>query len=329
MEKRGKHGIRFIIFWGCFLFLSQALIGLRAEDKYPRYYFSFSYMQGKMAVGDLNTYLVTFNNNDLFKYIRENNPTWGEVQGNILPLSGKYAIWDIELLMEINPKIRIGFSTHSPQGKKKLDRLVYIMREPGATTGITYTIYSGYMNYSPLEFSVSYNLWERKKISLSLGVGTGIYRATISRHIYMDIYTSNESGSKRSPIRRILESGRPYLPALGGFGNVSVKYAVSSRLSFIAEAKARYGKISNFKGSEFSLYIDDNGNIGYNEYKGKLWFYPTNIDYWIGTSYSQLEISPVKPDMVWLSESILENIRKANLNLTCLSFGIGLKIRLF
>ncbi|MGB9845746.1 MAG: hypothetical protein ACPLF9_08325, partial [Methanothermobacter tenebrarum] len=201
-------------------------------------------------------------------------------------------------------------------GQKKLDRLVYIMREPGATTGITYTIYSGYMNYSPLEFSVSYNLWERKKISLSLGVGTGIYRATISRHIYMDIYTSNETGSKRSPIRRILESGRPYLPALGGFGNVSVEYAVSSRLSFIAEAKARYGKISNFKGSEFSLYIDDNGNIGYNEYKGKLWFYPTNIDYWIGTSYSQLEISPVKPDMVWLSESILENIRKANLNLT-------------
>ena len=304
-----------------FLLLCQSLMAVE-RGRYPRYYFSLSYTQGEIGIGDLNTYLTSFNNNEVFSYIRENNPTWGEVAGEIFPLSGSYKAWEMKLFVEINSRFTVGVSTHSPYGKKKVNTITYKYHGSLWTQVHAYTIYSGYTNYSPLELNIYYKLWGNDKFGLSFGLVSGFYRASITRHINLDLANPTGQGSTR----RILESERPYLPALCGSANILAEYSISPKLSLLAEIRRRYGRVKNFEGTELWSYGDENGNLAYEEHKGKLWYY-INDDTWTGARYGQLEISDTKPEGGWLG--IPEDVRKAGLDLGGFSFSLGLKIRLF
>jgi len=306
----------------CHLYLINALYAFERKEKYPEYYFSFSYYTGNIGVGDINSCLNSFNNNDLFKYIRENNPSWGEIEGEIQPLLGRYKALGLGLYIDLNPKLSLAVSTCTPIRQNNSSSLTYYYHGSVGTQVMTYYFEPSYKLLFPIEFVFYYNLARIDKLKLAIGVGSGLYYAKLSR-IYIREIIPPLGGLIRATIN--FDTKRLPLPDLVGNLNILTEYYIGRGIYLNGEISLRSGKISNFKGSG-SLLHEINSEIWANDkWKGTLYFFSME-DPEIGVRYNNMEVWSYIPDA---SIYFLENIRRASLNLTGLSLKIGLKIKLF
>jgi hypothetical protein len=304
------------------LCLFKTLSAFEKGKRYPRYYFSFSYYAGNIGVGDLNACLTSFNDNDLFKYIRENKPPWGEIEGEIQPLSGKYKTLEIGLYINMNPKLSLSITTFAPVKRNNNSSLKYYFRPDQDTQIMSYYFEPKYELLFPVEFTLYYNLLHLNRLKFSIGAGSGFYYAKISR-LFLQEEITPDGGILKATIK--LDTRRLPFPDLVGNLNFLTEYSVGPSIFLICELRLRYGKISRFKGSGSLLY-ENNSDIWANDKrKGTLYFFNME-DQVIGARYNNIDVWSYIPDA---SIYFLENIRKASLDLTGFSLKIGLKIRLF
>lgn len=96
-----------------------------AGEKYPKFSIRLSGEVGIMAIGDVNTGLRTFNDNQVFEYIRKNNPDWGRLEGNINTLKNSFGNGEFELRIDLSRRIGLGISTASGLHRQNESSLTY------------------------------------------------------------------------------------------------------------------------------------------------------------------------------------------------------------
>ncbi|MCR4408994.1 MAG: hypothetical protein NUW11_01695 [Candidatus Saccharicenans sp.] len=312
-----------------FLFLYLPLKGEHKSREYPRFYLCFAYISGRIRVGDINNCLISFNNNDLFNYVRKYNPGWEEVQGEIIPLPGKFNSFELSLYVEFKSRLSLGLSILEPIQKSNESSLLFSLYIDNRTQRMNYYFKPKYWLLFPFEYTLYYKIIDNPKFRFSGGAGSGFYVAGISRtFIYTMIIPEPEGAKAIDDIK--IETRRFPFPALVGHLKLLTEYSFNSRLSFISEIRLRYGRISCFKGTESleRIYYDPSGNVqGIIKAKDKgFLYYFSKEDQDIGERYFDLHVWSNLPDA---TPEFMRDIRKASLDLTGVSFKLGLKIKLF
>ena len=296
---------------------------LKAEDKgrkYPGFWLSFAFTSGKINVGDINNCITSFNNNELFSYVREFNPEWGKVQGEITPLSGKYTALIVTLFIDISPNITLSFSTQSPVRQSNFSSLIYQYTGSYGIQRASYFYGARYEMLFPLEFICYFNIIELNRVRFSIGAGSGFYYAKISKTFIRELMTVN-GGYAKATMKH--DAHRLPFPDLIVDLNLLTEYSLNNNSFLFSELCFRYGNLSNFRGTGSLTHVIDSEVITDYKWKGKLYFF--NIeDQEIGVRYNNIEVWSFIPDG---SPYFIENVRKAKLGLTGFSFRIGLKIR--
>jgi len=317
-----------------YIFLFYALIGLmgvlpaRCEnEKYPKYYLSLSYSSGKIAVGDLNTCLTSLNNNDLFEYVRSYSPWWGKVDGGLQTLPGRYQTVELSFYMAIKPRLSINISVFEPFQKKNHSSVQFTLFPGEGQQVMIYEFQPRYSMISPLEFTIFYKLIRLREFSFSVGAGSGLYIARISRLYDFKVIYPN---MWEEIFEMKLNTLHFPLPSLVGHLNFLAEYSLGKKLSIITELKIRGGKISNFFGNESTInkiIKEDNMEyvLGRWKEKGTLYFYNME-DQFIGERYYNMSVWSEIP---YASPEYYREIRKGSLDLTGVSFKIGFMIRIF
>lgn len=330
MREKAQRGLsRYSLLFFMFFLLFFTLKAEQQERKYPSYYLGFSYSSGKINVGDINNCLTSFNDNDLFRYVRNYNPYWGEVQGEILPLPGKFNSFDLSLFIDLNPKLTVGLSIFEPVQKKNESSLLFSLYINGHTQRMFYYFQPKYWLLCPLEYTFYYKIIDFPRFRFSAGAGSGFYFAGISRTYVYEQRVPVPEGEKVVSTYKIKTRRYPFLSLVGHL-NFLTEYSLNSRLSLTSEIRLRYGRISNFKGAEslerISVDLDGNYEIWVKGKERGTLYYFREEDQDIGEVYYRMTVWSKIPDA---SIGFLRDVKKASLDLSGVSFKLGLKIRLF
>lgn len=96
------------------------------EERFPKFSLRLAGEAGIMAIGDINTTLKSFNNNEQFDYIRKNNPDWAAVQGTIRTLNNFLGNWAGELRMDLSRRIGLGIEISGAVHKRNESSLTLL-----------------------------------------------------------------------------------------------------------------------------------------------------------------------------------------------------------
>ncbi|MDH5203245.1 MAG: hypothetical protein OEW69_08310 [Nitrospirota bacterium] len=100
---------------------------------------------------------------------------------------------------------------------------------------------------------------------------------------------------------------------------------MTKKLALVGEVEGRYVKLSNLFGRMEIEYDWGGGNIIIYEQKGSLYYF-TMWDYDIGAYRANLEVWEKPPEGSFRE---VDNVRKACLDLSGISFRVGIRMRLF
>ncbi len=278
---------------------------------------------GRIAVGDLNTHLESFNNNYEFKYLRENSPE--SITGEIKTLDNRINDWEAELRLDLSSRFSFGISTSWPfrlRNESSLTDEVYFWWYRVTTLTVKPEVRAGF----PVRLSIYYGLPFIFRTRITFSAGIGCYWARISKSqrtdeiIYMpDEYFYWSSGFWKTN----WEAG------VGFHGGLELEYSLTRNLAIVVEAQGRYVKIGNIKGVYQGESSENPGRIS--NQKGTVWFF------WIlpdpegicsrYTEFYSLAISEEPPNEIWMMPEITE-VRKAIIDLSGFSLRVGIKIKL-
>jgi hypothetical protein len=256
------------------------------------------------AIGDMNTHLGSMDG-----YYRRYYQSEGS--GEIRRL-GWSSEWQMELLWDASSKIRWGLATHFSRLKNESTFLGAYVQEYRIDHEIVFRPQIDVV--APLRLSVYYSVYSNRKINILLHSGFGVYSAKmkeehIRNFIYPDgdVYYDNRSWSVKSR------------PSFGLHGGVSAEYGLGRNLALVAELQGRYLKINDLRGS---VKYTTNFGMGWPIVEGgSLHFFA------MGEDYYDLDIPLPAHAMVYGLPQYLE--RKAVLNLSGLSFRVGIRVRVF
>lgn len=261
---------------------------------------------GFALIGSVNRSLRLLNNNDTFKDLRAHDPD--SISGEIKGLNNWLADWEIELRMDLSPKISIGIATSAPYHSMKESSISYAMFEDGKRGPRFETLL-----YRPearvsmpirLNFYYSPRYWKKPKVILNAGIG--YYPGRLSQYSSTWIDTA-----WRSTYWEV----KAKFP-IGFHGGVSLEYPVLKKLVLVMDIQARYIMLGNLQGCQ-----EERGSDGtYYERKGPLYSYEFG-DRYIPAYYEVLAILETLENA--------GNVRNANLDLTGVVLRVGFRVPLF
>jgi len=263
---------------------------------------------GFALIGSVDRSSRLLNKNETFQDLRENDP--GSISGEIKGLNNWLVDWEIELRMDLSPKISIGIATSAPYHCRKESSLSYAMFEDGKRGPRFKTLL-----YRPearvsmpikLNFYYSRRYWKKPKVTLTAGIG--YYPARLSQYSSTWI-DNNWLGSRYWAVKAKFP--------IGFHGGVSLEYPVLKSLIMVMDIQARYVFLDNLQGRE-ELRGSDGGIIY--ETNGRLYSYES-ADPDIPAYYDYISIPP------WETPS--GNERNATLDLTGIVLRVGFRVPLF
>jgi hypothetical protein len=295
--------------FGSFLFVLVFLLGnvTLAQERaslMPRFLLKLTGGLFQAAAGDMNTHLRSMHD----YYHRYYQPEgYGEIA--TLGWSGE---WQLELIWDASSKIRWGLATHLARFKNESTFMGADVQEYQIDHEITFKPQIDVV--APAKLSIYYSLYSSPKINILVHSGVGMYSAKMKEekihdviYPYGDIYYDNRSWS----VKRRLN--------FGWHGGVSAEYGLVRNLAVVAELQGRYLKISNLRGSvEYTTNFGGGRTI---KESGILRYFGSDQDYY------DLDIPLPCHPCVLGNEIYIE--RKAVLNLSGISFRLGIEVGIF
>ena len=266
---------------------------------------------GFALIGSVNRSLRLLNKNETFQDLRENHPD--SISGELRGLNNWLADWEMELKMDLSPKISIGIATAAPFHRREESSLSYAMFEDGKRgPWINTLLYRPEARVSmpvKLNFYYSQRYWKKPKLTLNAGIG--YYPARLSQYSSSWIDTA-WIGSAYLEVKAKFP--------IGVHGGVSLEYPLLKNLFLVMDIQARYIMLGNLQGRQ-------------EERKSDGTYYETN-----GTLYS-FEFGdksiPAYYDVLAIFETLekaLEyagRVRNATLDLTGVILRVGFRVPLF
>jgi len=289
-------------------------IALSIEGKIrPRFSIKVTHGANYSFWGDVNRYLESVNNNELFEYYRKNAPE--QVVGEINTLNDWTNSLEAELRIDLSPKIALGIATSAGIRRKNESSLIYtyIGSVGSQITGFTYK--PEVKAWMPVRLGIYYILPYGSKASFFFNAAIGYYSGKISDYLKHEV-TVPFGGC--SWISRYNETERK--SSLGFHSGFGVEYSLVRNLALVVEAQGRYVKIKGFK----AVARYDNDLSLPSEVAGTLYYF-TKWDLGIGARYADLVVWDKPPEITIYSP---EDIKKAILDLSGFSLRFGLRIKL-
>ena len=294
----------------CFFLFTQLVYPQQEEPFRRRLSFKLTGGGGFALIGSINRSLSLLNNNDTFKDLRENDPD--SISGELKGLNNWPADWEIELRMDLSPKISIGIAASAPYHCRKESSLSFaIFEDEKRGPRIKTLLYRPEARVSiPIKLNLYYSRRYWKKPKLTLNAGIGYYPARLSQ--YSSSWIDTDWRSTYWEVKAKFP--------IGIHGGVSLEYPLLKNLFLVADIQARYIMLGNLQGRQ-----EERGSDGT--------YYETN-----GTLYS-FEFGdgsiPAYYDVLAIFETLekaLEyagRVRNATLDLTGVILRVGLRLPLF
>lgn len=291
-------------------------IPVSAGDRYLKFSVRLSGEAGIMAIGDVNTGLRTFNDNEVFEYIRRNNPDWGRLEGNVDTLKNLFGSGEFELRIDLSRRIGLGISTASGLHRQNESSLTYFFITD-VTWPYEYYYKPAIWASAPLRMNLYCYLRPGSRFSSYISGGIGYYRGGLKEQFNLTVI--NGYSGFVDWTRRYWETQTK--GALGFHVGQGMELRLSRSLTLTAEIQWRYVRISNFRAiqryeTSFPLFEESTGYL----------YYFTREDLYIGARRADLTVWEVPPDA---SIDFIMDVRKARLDLSGLSLRVGLRIMLF
>jgi opacity protein-like surface antigen len=279
----------------------------------PRFSIKVTHGANYSFWGDVNRYLESVNNNEVFEYYRKNAPE--RVVGEIKTLDNWTDSLEAELRIDLSPKIAVGIATSGAIRRKNESSLTYTyIGSVGAQiTGFTYK--PEVIAQMPVRLGIYYTLPYGPKASFFFNAAIGYYSGKIADYLKYEV--TDPSGGYGWTTRYNETERKSSLGFHGGFG---VEYNLMRNLALVAETQGRYVKIKGFKARAHYDYAHSVPS----EVAGTLYYF-TMWNLGIGARYADLVVWEKPPEITIFSP---EDIRKAILDLSGFSLRFGLRIKL-
>lgn len=277
---------------------------------------------GSISVGDLNTTLYSLNHNPRYEYLRENFPE--QCVGEIREVPNGYKDWEAELQWAAWWGFSVGLAVSGPTRFYDKSFLTYSIAE-----GLRQTDDDTYESEIRVSAPVKLNLYRSfpiiSRVNVAINAGIGYYRARMTQtHIS---YEHNPSDGEWLSSFYWDVSGR----RVGFHCGFALEYKFNDRFSMTAESQWRFAKINSLEGTIHitTQVFDEYGNLGLTfagSDEGPLYhFY--GQDLLLGVEIEKLHVTSL--EVPFSGIDFPRDIRKAFLDLSGLTFKIGLRIRLF
>jgi len=295
------------VWLGLFFFLVALTdFGISADDtKFkPGFHLKLTGGLYQAAIGDMNNHLRSMND-----YYRRYYQSEGSGEIRTLHWSDE---WQLELLWDASSKIRWGLAANYARLKNESTFFGAYIQDYRIDHEIIFRPQIDVV--APVKLSLYYSIYSNRKINILVHSGVGVYSAKmkeekIKNFIYPGggVYFDNRSWSVTSK------------PSLGWHGGISAEYGIARNLAFTAELQGRYLKMNDLRGS---VEYTTNFGTGWPIVEGgSLHFFA------MGEDYYDLDIPLPAHAMVYGLPQYLE--RKAVLDLSGLSFRVGIRVRIF
>ncbi len=280
----------------CFFLFTQLVYPQQEEPFRRRLSFKLTGGGGFALIGSVNRSLSLLNNNDTFKDLRENDPD--SISGELKGLNNWPADWEIELRMDLSPKISIGIAASAPYHSMKESSISYAMFEDGKRgPRIETLLYRPEARVSmPIKLNFCYSPRYWKKPKLILNAGVGFYPARLSQYS-----SSTIDGALFGHNFWEVEAKSP----IGIHGGVSLEYPVLKNLAMVMDIQARYVSLGNLQG---------------------------RVGEWTGTLYVVEDAEPNIPaylETLVIIETPTGYARNATFDLTGVVLRVGIRVPLF
>jgi hypothetical protein len=294
---------KFLVLLPCLLLLVPLLSSEQQKPFKRRLSLKLTGGGGFALIGSVNRSLGLLNNNDAFKDLRENDPD--SISGELKGLNNWLVDWEVELRMDLSPKISLGIAASAPYHCRKESSLSFAVFEDGKRGPRSKTLlYRPEARVSmPIKFNFYYSRRYWKKPRVILNAGIGYYPARLSQ--YSSVWIDNAFGSDYLEVKAKFP--------IGVHGGVSLEYPVLKNLFMVMDIQARYVSLGNLQGRREI----NNSDGTYYEWNGTL--YAEEVpDAQIPAYYEQLVIYETPP-----------GYRNATLDLTGVVLRVGIRVPLF
>ena len=318
-EQTFGYGSRRAIIWVLTINLLFCItsIAFSKEGRYkPGFSIKLTYGTNRYSWGDINECLESFNNNELFEYMRSYFPEL--ISGEIIKLDNFASDWEAELRIDITRRFALSLAISETIIRKNESSLTYIDRHLIGDQISAYTYKPEVKVSTPVRLGIYYTLPFSSKINITFNAGIGYYSAKVSE--YMRYEKTLPTGETEWTVRD-WETNRKRV--CGFHGGIGLEFSLIKNFALVVEVQRRYVKLKDLKGI---MQRESSRSEGIHEEKGNLYYF--NIyDPGIWTRYDDLEVWTSPPDFsIWDG---VRDIRKAVLDLTGYSFRVGIRIRLF
>ncbi len=269
---------------------------------------------GRIAIGDMNTKLESFNNNSVFEYARLYYPDL--ISGEIRTLNNRIPDWEFELRMDLSPRFALGISTSVPFHLKNESSIIYTIRGGAGDQTHTFVFRPEIKTWLPIKLGIYYSLPFNSRAGVVFNAGIGSYSVKVSEYKTLEIIFP--SGGSYWENRYWKASSNV---SFGFHIGIGIEYSLTKNLVVVLESQGTYARVKRLKG--IMRYEYDWGGIF--EEEGTLYYF-SMYDGWIGAGYNDLEVWDEPPELTlkWIS-----NTRKAILDLSGFSLRVGIIIKLF
>jgi hypothetical protein len=317
-EQTFGYGSRRAIIWVLTINLLFCItsIAFSKEGRYkPGFSIKLTYGTNRYSWGDINECLESFNNNELFEYMRSYFPEL--ISGEIIKLDNFASDWEAELRIDITRRFALSLAISETIIRKNESSLTYIDRHLIGDQISAWTYKPEVKVSTPVKLGIYYTLPFGSKININFNAGIGCYSAKVSEYMRHEVtFISGES-------EWTVLDWETYPKTVCGFhGGIGLEYSLMKNFALVVEVQRRNVKLKDLKGI---WQYEGKHSEGVHEEKGTLYYY-NMWDLRLGTRYDNLKVWERPPDFsIW----DMRDIRKAVLDLTGYSFRMGIRIRLF
>jgi opacity protein-like surface antigen len=310
--RASKSGIVWILTIISLFLLNGITVSMEGKIR-PRFSIKVTHGANYSFWGDINRYLESVNNNEVFEFWRKNAPE--RVVGEINTLNNWTDSWEAELRIDLSPKIAVGIATSGAIRRKNESSLIYTyIGAPGSqVTALTYK--PEVKAQMPIRLGIYYTLPYGRKASFFFNAAIGYYSGKISDYLKYEV--TDPSGGYGWTTRYNETERKSSLGFHSGFG---VEYSLMRNLALVVETQGRYVKIKGFKARARYDYAYSMPS----EVAGTLYYF-TKWVLGIGVRYADLVVWEKPPDITIYSPA---DIRKAILDLSGFSLRVGIRIKL-
>ena len=270
----------------------------------PRFSIKLTAGGGYVAIGDMNKHLDSMNN-----YKDMPGTSMSNVSGKIEKLNNWSSDWELELKIDVSPKIGFGIATSFFHRRNQSSIYAYQVPEFGRDYEMIFE--PEIKIIMPLGLNLYYSIYSGSKLNVFINSGIGWYSGKMTENkiqnfIYPlgDVYFDNRYWDVENNL------------SLGFHGGVGFEYSLIKNLALVVELQGRYIRIGNLGGTVkyetnfgSGLTLVESGTLHFFEY----------------SYYYDLDI----PLPIHIFPEIERIERNAVLDLSGFSLRIGIRIKLF